>query len=127
VISSHILPRERELSLENGQKCIFLIMAQSCVQVAVENIPRKHCVFSTYLANRARAQSGSCAEVQFPDYGTVLWSLVSTIDSRKHGDFSIYIAKRASDQSDACAGVQFPNYGTVLWSTGNRNSSRKPQ
>jgi hypothetical protein len=23
---------------------------------------------------RARAQSGACAEVQFPDYGTVFWS-----------------------------------------------------
>jgi hypothetical protein len=37
---------------------------------AVEIIPGKHCDFSTYLAKRARAQSGACAEVQFAVYGT---------------------------------------------------------
>jgi hypothetical protein len=40
--------------------------------LAVEFIPEKHCDFSNYLAMRARAQSGECAEVQFPDYGTEL-------------------------------------------------------
>jgi hypothetical protein len=43
--------------------------------LAVEIFPRKHCDFSTYLAKRARAQSGACAEVQFPDYGKELWPL----------------------------------------------------
>jgi hypothetical protein len=36
-------------------------------------VPGKHCDFCTYLAKRARTQSGACAEVQFLDYGTVLW------------------------------------------------------
>jgi hypothetical protein len=73
-ISAPILPRERELSLENAQRCIFLIMEQSCGPLTVEIFLAKHCDFSTYLAKRAKAQSGACAEVQFPYYGTVLWS-----------------------------------------------------
>jgi hypothetical protein len=85
----------------------------------------KHCDFSTYLAKRTRPQSGACAEVQFPDYGTVLWALGSRIDSRKHCDFSTYLAKRARTQSSACAYVQFPDYGTVLWVPGSRNGSRR--
>jgi hypothetical protein len=46
-------------------------MEQFCGPLAVESFPgkqEKHCDFSTYLAKRARAQSGACAEVQFPDY-----------------------------------------------------------
>jgi hypothetical protein len=38
----------------------------------VEIFPGKHCDFITYLAKRTRAQSGTCAKVQFPDYGTVM-------------------------------------------------------
>jgi hypothetical protein len=49
-------------------------MEQCCGHLAVEIIPGKHYDFSTYLTKRARAQSGECAEVQFPDYGTVFWS-----------------------------------------------------
>jgi hypothetical protein len=49
-------------------------MEQSCSLLAIEMVPGKHCVFRTYLAKRARAQSGACEEVQFPDYGTVLYS-----------------------------------------------------
>jgi hypothetical protein len=45
-------------------------MEQSCGPLAVEIVPRNHCDFNTYLAKRARAQSGACAEVQFSDYGT---------------------------------------------------------
>jgi hypothetical protein len=56
------------------QRCSFLIMEQSCGPLAVEMIPGKHCDFSTYLAKNARAQSGACADVQFHDYGSVLWS-----------------------------------------------------
>jgi hypothetical protein len=73
-VSAPILPRERELSLELAQRCNFLIMKQSCVPLAIGIFPRKHCDFITNLAKRARAQSGACAEVQFPDYGTELWS-----------------------------------------------------
>jgi hypothetical protein len=109
-ISAIIIPRERELSLGHAQRCSFLIMEQSCGPLAVEFVPGKHCDFSTYLAKRARAQFGAFAEVQFPDYGTVLWSPGSRNGSRKHCDFSTYIAKRASDQSGACAEVQFPDY-----------------
>jgi hypothetical protein len=77
------LPRERELSLAHAQRCSFLIMEQCCGHLAVEMIPRKHCDFSTYLTKRARAQSAACAEVQFPDYGTVLLSPGSKNRSRK--------------------------------------------
>jgi hypothetical protein len=35
----------------------------------------KHCDFSTYLTKRAGAQFVACAELNFPDYGTVLWAL----------------------------------------------------
>jgi hypothetical protein len=40
--------------------------------MTVEMIPGSHFYFNTYLAKSARAQSGACAEVQFPDYGTEL-------------------------------------------------------
>jgi hypothetical protein len=82
-ISGPILPRERVLSLELEQRCSFLIMEQTCGPLAVEIVPEKHCDFSTYLAKRARAQSGACAEVQFPDYGTVLWYTGSRNVSRE--------------------------------------------
>jgi hypothetical protein len=49
-------------------------MEQRCGPLAVEIVQGKHCDFGTYLAKRARAQSGTCAELQFPDYGTELWS-----------------------------------------------------
>jgi hypothetical protein len=124
-ISAPILQRELELSLEHAQRCSFLIMEQSCGPLAVEFVPGKHWYFGTYLAKRARAQFGECAEVQFPDYGTVLWSPGSLNGSRFHCVLSTYIAKRASDQSGACAQVQFPDYGTVLWSPGSREISRK--
>jgi hypothetical protein len=78
-------------------------MEQSCGPLAVEIIPEENCDFSTYLANRARAQSGACAEVQFPDYETVLWSPGSRNDSRKHCDFSTYLAKRTGAHSGAFA------------------------
>jgi hypothetical protein len=102
-------------------------MEQSCGPLAVEIVPGKHCDFSNYLDKRAKAQFGACAELKFPDYGTVLWSPGSRNDSRKHCDFSTYLAKRARDQSGALAEVQFPDYGTVLWSPGSRNYSRKSQ
>jgi hypothetical protein len=47
-------------------------MELCCGLLAVEVIPGKHCDFSNYLAKRARAQTGECAEVQFPDYGREL-------------------------------------------------------
>jgi hypothetical protein len=125
VISAHILPRERKLSLAHAQRCSFLIMEQRYGPLAVEMDTVKHCDFSTYLAKRARAQSGACAEVHFPDYVTVLWSAGSRYFSRKHCDFSTYIEKRARDPSGACAEVQFPDYGKVLCSPGSRNTSRK--
>jgi hypothetical protein len=82
-ISAHFLPRERDLSLAHAQRCSFLIMEQCCGLLAVEFIPEKHCDFSSYLTKRARAQFGACAEVQLPDYGTVLWALGSRKYSRK--------------------------------------------
>jgi hypothetical protein len=70
----------------------------------------KHCDFSTYLAKRARAQSGTCAEVQFSDYEECCGPLAVEIVPGKHCDFSNYLAKRARAQSGACAEVQFPDY-----------------
>jgi hypothetical protein len=70
----------------------------------------KHCDFSTYLANRARTQFFACAEVQFPDYGTVLWAPGSRIFPGKHCVFSTYLEKRARVQSGTCAVVHFPDY-----------------
>jgi hypothetical protein len=82
-ISAPILPRVRELSLLHAQRCSFLIMDQCCGPRAVEMIPGKHCDISTYLAKRARTQSGACADVHFLDYRTVLWAIGSRNDSRK--------------------------------------------
>jgi hypothetical protein len=96
VISAPILQRERELSLAHAQRCNYLIIKQICGPLSVEIIPGQHCNFSTSLAKRAKAQSGACAEVQFLDYGTVLWSPGSRNGSRKagkHWDFSTYITK----------------------------------
>jgi hypothetical protein len=92
-ISAITLPRERELSLEHVQRCSLLIMEESCGPLAVEIVPGKHCDFSTYLANRAKAKSGACAEVHFPDYGTVLWSPGCSKYSRKALRFQFYFAK----------------------------------
>jgi hypothetical protein len=83
VISAFILRRERDLSQENAQRCSALITEYSCGPLAVEIVLGEHCDFSTYLAKRARTQSGACAEVQFPDYGTVLWSPGIRNNSRK--------------------------------------------
>jgi hypothetical protein len=82
-ISAHILPKVRELSLADAQSCSFLIMEQCCGPLAVEIFPGKHCDFSTKLAKSARAQSGACAELQFPDYGTVMCAYGSKNYSRK--------------------------------------------
>jgi hypothetical protein len=97
-------------------------MEQSCDPLAVEMIPGRHCDLSNYLAKRARTMFGACAEVKFPDYGTVLWSHVSRNFSKKAGkryDLSTYFTKRAGAQFGACAEVHFPDYGTELWSPGN--------
>jgi hypothetical protein len=73
-ISAPNLPRKGMLILVHAQRCSFLIMEQSCVPLAIEFIPGNHCNFSTYFEKSARAYFGSCAELQFPDYGTELWS-----------------------------------------------------
>jgi hypothetical protein len=103
-------------------------MEQCSGPLAVEIVPGKHCNFSTHLAKRARAQSGERAEVQIPDYGTVLWSPGSRNGSRKagnHCDLDTYFTKRARAQFVTCAEVHFPDYGTELWSSGSRYGSRK--
>jgi hypothetical protein len=82
-ISASILQRERELSLAHEPRCRFLIMEYISGPLAVEMAPGKHCDLSTYIAKRARAQSLACAELQFPDYGTELWSPGSRNYSRK--------------------------------------------
>jgi hypothetical protein len=79
--------QERELSLAHVQRCSFLIMEQCFGPLAVEMVQGKHCDFSTNLVKRARAHSVVCAEVQFPDYLTVLWVLGSRNCSRKAMQF----------------------------------------
>jgi hypothetical protein len=85
-------------------------MENNSGHLTVEKVPGKHCDYSTYLAKRARDQSGACAEVQFPHYGTELWSPGRRNFSRKALPFQNYLAKRARAQSGACAEVQFPDY-----------------
>jgi hypothetical protein len=68
-------------------------MEQISGPLAVEIVPGKHGEFRTYLAKRATAQSGACAEMHFPDYGTELWSHGSRIIPGNHCDFSTYLAK----------------------------------
>jgi hypothetical protein len=97
----------------------FLNIEQKCGPLAVEMVPGKHCDFSTYLAKRSRAQSGACAEVQFPDYGTVLLSPGSRNCSRETLRLQLLCCKSARDQSGACAELQFPDYGTQLWYPGS--------
>jgi hypothetical protein len=80
-------------------------MEQCCGPLAVEIFPGKHCYFNTYHAKRARALSGACVEVQFPDYGTELKSPGSRNDSRKHSDFSTYLAKSPRAQPFGCTEV----------------------
>jgi hypothetical protein len=72
--STYLDKKERDLCLAHAPGCIFLISEQCCGPLAVEMIPGKHCDFSNYLAKRARAQSGTCAELQFPDYRKKMWS-----------------------------------------------------
>jgi hypothetical protein len=81
-ISANILLSVGDLSLGHAQRCSFLIMEQCIFPLAVEIIPANHGDFSTYLEKRARAQSGACADMQFPDYGTELWSPGSSNYSR---------------------------------------------
>jgi hypothetical protein len=80
--SAPLFPREREFILAHAQIWSFLILEQSCSPLAVEIVPGKHCDFSTYIEKRTTAQSGACAEVQFPNYGTELWSPGTRICSR---------------------------------------------
>jgi hypothetical protein len=124
-MSAPILSREREISLEHEQRCSFLIMEQSCGPHSVELFPGKHCDFSTYLAQRGRAQSGKCADVLFPDYGTVLWAQGSRIYSREELRLQNLFSKECESTVGACAEVQFPDNGTEIWSRLSRNVSRK--
>jgi hypothetical protein len=91
-------------------------MEQSCGHLAEEIILGKHRDFNTNLAKRTRPQSGACAEVHFPDYGTELWSPGSRNFSRKALRFENLFCKRARAHSCTCAELQYPHYGTVLWS-----------
>jgi hypothetical protein len=100
-------------------------MEQCCGPLAVEMIPGKHCDFSTYLAKRACAQSVACAEVQFPDYLTVLWAQYSRNDSRKELRFQQIFCQESESSVGACAEVLFLDYATELLSTSSRNVSKK--
>jgi hypothetical protein len=81
-------------------------MEQSCGPLAVEMVPEEHCDFSNNLAKRAKSQFGACADLQFPDYGTVLWSPGSRNVSGKalrfqhlpyeESEFSVWRMRRAA-------------------------------
>jgi hypothetical protein len=124
-ISAPMLPREREISLAHAQRYNFLIMEQCCGSLSVEMIPRKHCGFSTYLTKCARARSGACAEVQFTDYGSVLWSPGSRNGSREALRFQNISCQASESSVWSMSEVQFPDYGTELWSPISRIYSRK--
>jgi hypothetical protein len=83
-----------------------MIMEKCSSPLAVEIVPGKHCDFSTYLAKRATAQSGACAEVQFPNYGTVLWSHGSRNFSRKAGNTAISAPNLPRERELSLAHVQ---------------------
>jgi hypothetical protein len=93
--------------------------------LAVEMVQGKHCDFSTYLAKRAKAQSGAWAEVHFPDYGTVLWSPDSRNYSRKTLRFQHLSYEESESSLWRMSEVKFPDYGTLLCSPGSRDCSRK--
>jgi hypothetical protein len=77
------IAKNARATLAHAQRSSFLFMEQCCGPLSVEMIPGNHCDIITYLAKRTRAQSGAYAEVQFPDYGTALWSPGSRNCSRK--------------------------------------------
>jgi hypothetical protein len=58
-------------------------------------VPGKHCNFSTYLAKRARAQSGASAEVSFLIMEQCSCPFSVEIFPGKHCDFSTYLAKKS--------------------------------
>jgi hypothetical protein len=124
-ISAPILPRLREHSLAHSQRCSFLIMEQCCGPLAVEIVPEKHSDFSTYLLKRARAQSGACAMVQFPDYGTMLWSPGNRNNSRK----SLRFQHLTCQESESSVWRLRRGAVSCLWNSavfpGSRNVSRK--
>jgi hypothetical protein len=73
----------------------------------------KHCDFSTYLAKRARAQAGACAEVQFPDSRTVLWSPVGRNVSRK----TLRIQNQSCQESENSACRNRRGAFSCLWNS----------
>jgi hypothetical protein len=73
-------------------------MVRSSGPDAVDMVPEKPCDFSTYLAKSARAQSGACAEVQFPDYCTELWSGAVENVLGKHFNF-LHLSCQESEKS----------------------------
>jgi hypothetical protein len=77
-------------------------------------VPGKHSDFSTYLAKRARAQSGACAEVKFPDYGTVLWYSGSRNGSKEALRFQQLSCQESESSVWRMLRGAFSDYGTVL-------------
>jgi hypothetical protein len=78
------------------------------------NYSRKALDFITYLAKRARAQSGAYAEVQFPDNGTELRSPDSRNGSRKALRFQHLSCQESEISVWRMRRGQFPDYGTEL-------------
>jgi hypothetical protein len=68
-------------------------MEQSCGPLAVEIVPVKHCDFSNYLAKRATAHRGACAELQFLIIEMSFGPLAVEMFPGKHSDFRTYLAK----------------------------------
>jgi hypothetical protein len=82
--------------------------------MTVEIIPGKPYDFSTYLTKSAGAQSGACAEVQFLEYGTVLWFPGSRNISKKAFRFQHLSCQEIESSVWRMPEVQFPDYGIEL-------------
>jgi hypothetical protein len=59
-------------------------MEQSCGPLSVEIVPGMHCDSAPILPREREYKSVACAEVQFPDYGTVFGPLAVEIIQEKH-------------------------------------------
>jgi hypothetical protein len=118
LIFHHLSCQESENSVWRMRRGAFPDYGPVFCPLAVEIFPGEHCDFSTYVAKRARAQTVACADLQIPDYGTVLWSPGSRNCSRKAENTAIsapIIPREPKLSLVQSAKLQFPDYLTVLW------------
>jgi hypothetical protein len=103
-ISSHILPRGRELSLAHAQRYIFMIMEHCSGPLAREIIPGKKesTAISAPILPRERELSLAHAQgCSFLIMEQCCGPLAIEIIPGKYCEFSTYLAKRTKAQSGA--------------------------